>query len=372
MTNNKTVSINVDWAKKAIKESGAGGNQDKGLKIVDLPTTGEVVFRLLPPDNQGRLGRFFGTHWNIPTDEFQQNPKTGESERKMTSCQCLRKTHPHIEGIRCPICEALEELKQKGVGDSALKDYQVAEKSLVKALIKKGNLRDNKPYDPNEPVVLRMTPFSLTWILTQLMDPDIGNFIHPYEGANIKFARTDSRGQWQRMIMPGRYTPLVEIPNDAQGSVVASDKIVDKSNEYDLYSAIYKYPDAEQLEVINRGAKLLKETVLAAWNKMHATNAQVAQGNTNVASVQPPQQFSQPQVQQVATPKPQVQQQVAPPSPTVSAENTVNAAVEKVASARPNGVKPCYGMATEYGDNKPDCLACPHQIQCEDEIRRKG
>lgn len=347
MQNRRPVAqVNLDWAKNQLKNSTRKSNGDR-TEYYELPEAGDLVIRVLPPDQQGRLGKVVGTHWNIQGNQI---------DVKGARSPCLRTNHPDIDGVRCPICEALDRLSREGVSEEFLSSYNLSTASYIKALIVRGSTRNNKQYDPKKPILfLTRGTYSLEWIYNQLSDPDIGNFIDPYSGTAIKFSRERKTDTWSRSVLPGNWTPIAPTEEEVN-------KILEEADKIDLYS-MWKYPVGEELDNISKAGETLYKVIKERWKKANSVTAPF-NGNSNVKSVAPTSTSKDP-VDNPTTSSYSSQVEKSP-------EEIVESAKEKVNNMIPVNAPACFGDTKEYGDLKQSCLECMHQSYCGDVCMSKS
>jgi len=181
------MAIDKNWINSIINSSHSSEERD-AVRFVKLPKKGSISFHMLPDHNTGKPGMLVYNIYNLPKNE----------DGDKTYCQCVSKTHPE-SGIECPVLDVLDKLEKMGVKIDMWKPSGAA---YIKALIVEGEGDERGQFDPHEPVILRMTEYSLIWLVKKFLDPDYGDFTNPEHSAVIKFSRSNEKVKWEREFKP--------------------------------------------------------------------------------------------------------------------------------------------------------------------------
>jgi hypothetical protein len=311
------VKINKEWAERFVsdhkKKSRSGGSE---YRFVQLPKTGSMKFQLLPPDENGRIGKVVGNHWNM-TDK----------DGKPSKALCVEATFPDVEGIRCPICE---EIRNGQTAGAKTEDWEVSSQAYLEAVIHGGGSDDNGPFKTDEVVLLRVTEYSLIWVIQQLLDPDLGDWLDPKNSSIIKFEREKADGKWERKFL--RATILGDEDNELK------DKLLGIHEGIKLQE-IWKIPNDEAMDEIAGMAKRVRKQIaveLAQKEKI----------------------------------KPAVNNEKAADKVGESVDKAMSKARDNHSKA-PDGAPECFSDDSIYSDLSAKCLACPFQVDCEFAINKK-
>ena len=310
-----TVKINKEWAERFVsehKKKNKGGGGD--YRFVQLPKVGSMKFQLLPPDENGRIGKVVGNHWNM-TDK----------DGKPSKALCVEATFPDVDGIRCPICE---EIRNGQAAGAKTEDWEVSTQAYVEAVIHGGS-DDNGPFKTDEVVLLRVTEYSLIWIIQQLLDPDLGDWLDPKNSSIIKFEREKSDGKWERKFL--RATILGDEDNEVK------EKLLEAHQGIKLQE-IWKVPADDAMDEIVAMSKRIRKQMsveLAQKDKLKpAANAEKSADKVG---------------------------------------ESVDKAMSKARdnhSKAPEGSPECFSNETIYSDLSAKCLACQFQVDCEFAINK--
>jgi hypothetical protein len=161
--------------KKEKAEGGKGGFGDK--RWFKLPDLGEVKLRFLPPiDGEPVPGMIVYKHYNLP-----------EHEDLKGNITCFK-----TWGAECPICKVIEEF-QDNFKDK-LSDYYGAS-SYFNVLV-----LDQAGFDPTLAYILQSSDYTYEWVLSQVVNAEVGDITHVTEGANVTFRRKKKKGAFDRII----------------------------------------------------------------------------------------------------------------------------------------------------------------------------
>ena len=340
----------------------------KNLRFYNIRSFGEYRIRVLPPwSDKGLLGVVVGKHPNIPSPE-------GE----MRSELCVEATHPDRH-VPCPICTVIRKFEDMGFD---VKKFLVWKSSYVNALIRNA-APGSDAFEANLPYIFRQTPTFLHWLYSQIIDPDVGDFLNPESGRDIKIikAAPKSKGafvQYEKTIVH-QSSPLVE----------GEEKISEILNNLYKLDEIWRFPDDEYFSGLQKAASrlesLLGERISQVQSVMsHGHTPPPPATTTHVPSLDLPpnweaamhgdkmyyyntvtgqSQYEKPEVKKNFEP---VAPPINPPTQTVvGGGNSHKRALEK-----PDGSPACFGISDpqhssyRYDSNSKLCLSCCFESLC--------
>lgn len=315
--------INQDWINNVLKNAKKknSGNSDSKFRWTKLPQKGVFKFRLLPPDDQGRLGAVVGKHYKIPA------ASTGEGKSRTTHT-CIENCSTIDEGHICPICEVLRKFNAEGI--ETPDQFNSSRQACLLGVVIAPDKDENGPHDLAHPEIIQMSEYNFTRILQFLQDPDIGLFYDLTKGNEIKMSREEKGEKWDIMIMP-QSKPVIDPDTDPDGAKLALLK--ENAAKIDLYK-MYKLPDDKSLEEIHKAAKRLEQAlrvVVTSTAKQEAQDKKLA-------------------------------------------EKPVEQAKEKLptteTTAIPSGAPKCFGDQGVFNPEKEQCLLCQHDIECSRAVKK--
>lgn len=216
--------------KKEKTDSGKGGFGDR--RWFKLPDMGEVKLRFLPPiEGDPVPGMIVYKHYNLPDHEGLKGNIT-----------CFKTWN-----AECPICKVIEEF-QDNFKDK-LSDFYGAS-SYFNVLV-----LDQAGFDPTLAYILQSSDYTYEWVLSQVVNAEVGDITHVLDGANVTFRRKKKKGAFDRII--SRRSSAIANTDDE------IDDILDSM--YDL-KKIWRSPDDNYLNIAEDLAEeltgIIKERLL--------------------------------------------------------------------------------------------------------------
>lgn len=364
----------LDQRKKDREDRGeTGGSAGSKVKWYNLPATGELRVRFLPPVGDNPVpGKIVHKHYNMPSHK-------GLGDNSNITCF---KTYD----MECPICEVLDEYRDR-LGPQQMKEFS-ASLAFFNVLI-----LGQKDADPETVHVLKTSEYNYEWMLQQLVNVEVGDITDPEDGANVTFKRKKDKGPFDRIISR-KPSPISATPEGIQ-------TILDSM--YDL-DAIWKDPDDSYVNIAREIAKGLRTIIEDRLIKM---------GNANEGDLKQPvkevQSAKRTRATATAAPEPEPETDGGEPEPvgeepeteetttTSSATHrraraTAASAPEPAAPAAPatrgraktqaapaaapdaktttatnatsapKGAPECFGK--QHDESSKKCISCPFEFDC--------
>jgi len=352
------MSLDQNYLKRILdqkKKEFFKGDEKRYYKIPNDTTP--VTLRILPPHplmkDQNIPGAFIRQHYKIPHKDVKVFP-------------CYR-----TWGLECGLCAELQKWSTRGVPTDL---WESSDSAVMNALVIDDKTQ-NPPINPKQPYIFQGRTNDLTWLIGQMIDPQIGNLTDIKTGSNVIFAREKAGGKLTRTFAR-MSTPIA--PTDAEMQLILSQMY--------NFDSLYRLPDDERHKKYLEGIESLKFA-------LETRAMQVTQPN---GGYQPPQQQPLADIPFAPTPVQQPQQgynpAVAPANYGAQPSNVAGAPPTyhqpQATSARPAGIPAdapeCFGNKTVglmdskgeplhvYDPNHKKCVMCYKSFDCENAIKAKG
>ena len=286
-------------------------NKGEGCVVRILPLSKDKIGE--PP------GKILYYHTNLPEEDKRLCMETHQRE--------------------CPHCKVLNDFEARM--DVSL--WSPVAKSAMQVLVlyefdKDGNERKPKDRDgniinPTDPHILMGGDYNLLWVIDQMLNKEIGDITHPYEGTTMIFKRTIDGGKFERSIGRGS-SPISDTKEKTEELL---------ENMFNL-DKIWRDPDDEFVKHSRANAKLLRETF--ENRLLTLENESTRSDNTSKESSK---EEKEPEKSE------EKKEQAAPPTE------------EKKEVSKPNGAPDCFAKSFTEEENEQGekCAVCPHELDCK-------
>lgn len=379
-------TINMDLFNKLTQryssQNGRSGNSksnnfpDQGFDFDTLRGVGKYILRLMPYDKEsvaqnGSIMPFHiqNKHYNLGKDRKEQAVCTGNL----------------AEGAVCPICNALEELRELEFPQEQLRPYDISTKVVLKCLLIKTPEKDRSELPMDRMTLFYVSLSVANQLLKKYSDASTYDLFNPDKACAIALEREKPRDKWTLTVLDSSceesgilgFTPenkakLVEISNNVK------------------FEKIYKIPSDDKITHYKELARELKKQVISAkkvvetatsefQSEIDAASAEVNMPNKIEVNIPKP-VASEPPVAQVPTPK----VEVSTPTVEIPTPQTVVAQAEGEFGPDPDwteeqkqiinsyrGVcdKPCFGNLKAYDPKCMRCMSDNYSAQCSAAIK---
>jgi hypothetical protein len=335
------IELDMSWAKSVMNGSPAQANEnsDKKYDWVNMTGAGTYKFRILPPNSKspGKFGMVVGKHYGLG------------SEGK-DSCTCVEATYPEIEGLVCPVCEAIRRMKRDGIEEA--KKYEAGIYSYIKTIMLE--TPDAKELKRDKISIFRSKGnYNLNWIINKYMDPDSSDFLSPDNGAAIKFYREQKNGKWDRNVLDTSAVGGGKLNEDPE----IQKRLLEENEEITL-SDIFRRPTDEEMLKIKELAENLEKNLRAAAD----TQSEVANDMLNAsqsASNSEPEYKTAEEVNNTSTVG-----TVVPEETKAEVRQDSDEITAKIASMKPHAADNCFGDDLQYNPDSMKCMKCPYSFEC--------
>lgn len=211
---------------------------------------GRYIFRLIPlnKDSNGMLGKFVGSHFNMPADS-----------KGRTFVPCVE-AYENNAGAICPVCEALRELKNKGIDTESLWKNKVSAQMAIKVLmISTPKSEQEGKALPCEVSIFKVPVKAVKSLVDYYQDPLTPDLLDPNVGCALVFSRKQGEKSWSLSYLDS------SLPQSGMlgGSEENRDLLLKQSDDINLDN-IFKLPTDDMMLQIKNTATLFKESILKA------------------------------------------------------------------------------------------------------------